>query len=303
MKASQENERHEDWELKSSRRIRRIETFLCIIFIYLLLDKTWFIQYTSTLVKVSDVRKIKRNIFSLEHQVSISATEMIELKEKNIQIEKDLSQISEKQAEELIQIIPQPKLQMPSQWSHQVPITMSRDIQSIEKSNIAHDPDNTFLAIPVERKLQSTQASSKEQKICRKQPTLSPINEINGFVHDERVDRILKTILAISSQEELNRHDTPQYKATCYLLYDDERQIDAENKFLIQRYILSLFLFATQRNVQWFLPNNYCDHESFSCSEDGGVTKIHSCKYLIVVDFTFVWFFVFTCEIYQLTFS
>ena len=36
-----------------------------------------------------------------------------------------------------------------------------------------------------------------------------------------------------------------QYKAACWLIYDDDRYLNASSPYLVQRYVLALFYFAT----------------------------------------------------------
>ena len=112
---------------------------------------------------------------------------------------------------------------------------------------------------------------------CEEFPILSPINHINNFVYDERVDRILDMIQTISSRELLNSKDSPQYKAACWIMFVDELHMSEINQLLIQRYVLAVFLFA--KNPNEVSDIDTCDYHIITCDDRGFITALNSSKF------------------------
>ena len=105
------------------------------------------------------------------------------------------------------------------------------------------------------------------------------------------MDRIFNTIRAISSTAHLDDQLSPQYKAACWLLFDDERDISPENKFLIQRYVQAMFLFSTYKDAVHALTTDFCKNDNFQCDSKGHVTWISLSK--------FVWTFAGAAHFYE----
>jgi len=124
------------------------------------------------------------------------------------------------------------------------------------------------------------QSNSSSLTFCDALPFLSPINSINNFQYDERVDRIMNQILAMSSKELLEDHHTPQYKTACWILFDDKLQMEPTNHLFIQRYVLSLIIFSNQnKKTTQLIPLEICDFSRFVCNSERQVTKIFLSEY------------------------
>lgn len=115
-----------------------------------------------------------------------------------------------------------------------------------------------------------------QEKYCDKKPILHPFNDITGNVYDQRVAGLLDVFQSVSSYTAIHDHETPQYKAACFILYDDIKQMPVENEFTVERYVLHLFLSSVNYllNGEEF-PENPCDLVSIiDCDKKGHVTKL-----------------------------
>jgi len=113
------------------------------------------------------------------------------------------------------------------------------------------------------------------EKTCHQLPILSPINKISTFEFDERVGRALNVIHALSSMESIYEKNSIQYRATCFMLYDDARSIRAEDRELVQRYALAVLLFGINEDAEVQLGMDTCANEHFYCNRDGFITMIN----------------------------
>lgn len=318
MNISDKNEINGDnLECHSSKRIRRLESFVCLLFFLLCFDKIRLFQWKSSSIRVSDLRAVEEDIATLQNDQIIlihrydqeteqSNNEIIKLREKINRVENELSEIARANSMELNDnnsAIPhqsniplmRPKeelsilthnsnidnmrgLRHQNQEHRMLLPTASLPQRSTVTSYEVEESDTIYTGESVERNLQMTLAGSTSPNIqrCSKLPILSPINEDNNFSHDERIRKILSTIHAISTADSLNQFFSPQYKAACWILFDDERMIEPHNPNVVQRYILALYLFATRRNAADFLPKNFCDYPDFYCDDSHQVTRIIS---------------------------
>ena len=123
---------------------------------------------------------------------------------------------------------------------------------------------------------QSASLESFEQGKCNERPILSPFNPFNKFQYDERIEKTLSLINAISSSTSLGNYDSPQYKAACWILFDDAANMSFESGLMVQRYILAVFLYSTISGVKidMLLAPNTCDSNGITCNEKGQVTNI-----------------------------
>lgn len=282
MKSPSEDESNdEDLKLESTKRIRLVECILPILLVILVVDKFWFIQQTSTFVKASELNIIKRDFGALKREVLESSTDITELNGKNDRIVDELSQIDETQSEinkrlavmeEEIAALLSLKKEYVTESYYRYPEKKlsSNDFSS---KGLVKSSNSQVEEIP-NRKLES----HGKNRHCDTIPVLSPINEVDGFIYDTRIAKILDTLYAISPLDSINQMTSPQYKAACWILYDDERKMEPDDQFLIQRYVLSMFLFATHENALELLHWNICDYVGFSCNDKGHVVKIDSRK-------------------------
>ena len=128
-----------------------------------------------------------------------------------------------------------------------------------------------------ERKLQNSNFDR-----CEENPILSPTNHLNHFEYDERIDRILGVLHSLSSLELLSYPHTPQYKAACWIIFDDMSEMQVINELFIQRYIMAVFLYTMNPDEQDLLPLNTCDHQIVTCNGDDKITKVELSKYHMI---------------------
>jgi len=116
------------------------------------------------------------------------------------------------------------------------------------------------------------------KRICHKQPILAAINDVSNFMFDDRAFKILNVFQAISSLENLILPGKAQYRAACFVIYDDANYVGAEDPFLLQRYTLALFLYATNQSPELDLPKYPCLSDKYSCNEMNEIIGIDWCK-------------------------
>ena len=86
----------------------------------------------------------------------------------------------------------------------------------------------------------------------------------------------------MSSIELLNNNKSPQYKAACWTLFDDMHKITGSYEQFVQRYVMAVFLFTINPNVEDVLPPNTCDQQMVACNNEGKITKIEWSKFQMV---------------------
>jgi len=129
------------------------------------------------------------------------------------------------------------------------------------------------------RSLQKDNAQTPQvpQDFCESGTILSPINRKNSFQFDEKVSNILTIVNSISSPDDLLHVETPQYKATCWLIFQqvDEIIVDAS---LIQTYVMLVFFFSTDllredsaKGLTEALPDRVCLQSSIQCNNESHV--------------------------------
>lgn len=112
------------------------------------------------------------------------------------------------------------------------------------------------------------------ERLCHKLPMLSSVNRFDSFIQSEREDNIVTKLISVSSLRSLSNHRSPQYKAACWILFDDELQISSENSFLIERYVLALMFYSMSADAELFIPLNICNADGIQCDDEGLITQI-----------------------------
>lgn len=112
------------------------------------------------------------------------------------------------------------------------------------------------------------------EQTCHSKPLLSPISEISNFGFDERVANILNVIQALSNTQDIFTVGTSQYRATCYILYDDPLRLQAEDPMLFQRYTLAVLLYSTNHVAEVQLALDVCINDKFNCNKQGKIKAI-----------------------------
>ena len=134
-----------------------------------------------------------------------------------------------------------------------------------------------------ERKLQTNLAETFN---CYDMPILSSVNNLTENVYDQRISRLLELFDSLSSHDVIHNEASPQYKAACYLLYDDVKEMNVEDELTMERYISYLFLISTER-LMWgeALPSNICDVEGINCDINDHIIELDFCKYFMANTF------------------
>ena len=121
--------------------------------------------------------------------------------------------------------------------------------------------------------LVSTDGSCREA-VCPSQPLLAPFHPSNPDLHDETIANALFMLHGLSSPELFQNFNSPQYKAACFVLYDDPHATQSMTH-LIEQYAISVFYFSTglEREIM-----NTCEFE-LTCNAEGYITEIVYGKY------------------------
>ena len=102
------------------------------------------------------------------------------------------------------------------------------------------------------------------EKYCEIMPVLSTTT---------RGKDILPHLATISGMSALVDINAPQYKAACWIIYDDMRKFNASSPNLVQRYVLGLFYIATNgpewtRSYSFFSDKHECNWGGVTCDEN-----------------------------------
>jgi len=130
----------------------------------------------------------------------------------------------------------------------------------------------------VERNLQSSLFMESSNNVCQHLPVLSPTNELSNSTFDGRVDQLLSEINSVSSKDLINSFTTSQYRAACWLLYEDTLLESISEELFIQRYILAVFFYATSTERGVLISKRTCDYKIIQCNEKGEIIKLDAGK-------------------------
>ena len=119
----------------------------------------------------------------------------------------------------------------------------------------------------------SVSENSFERGLCRERPLLSPLNHLNNFQYNDRVEKIINILHTISTPASLNNFESTQYKAACWLLFDDDVNSSSHDEHMVQRYIMAVFLYATNQNVE-MLQVDVCHTKGIGCNDQGQIISI-----------------------------
>ena len=135
-----------------------------------------------------------------------------------------------------------------------------------------------------ERELQLNQMDEKNNilptnEICDQTPILFPYNHVNNFTYDKRLDLIVGVVDTSSSSDLFHQFNSPQYKAACHLMFDDNNKEIFQVDLLMERYVILLFLYSADLYDESDFPFNTCDYEGIECdSKNGNIIRITWCK-------------------------
>ena len=130
------------------------------------------------------------------------------------------------------------------------------------------------------RKLQLQQSffAIEENTVCGGTPILAPINTLSDFKYDERVDIILEVIYSVSTMAPFIDFNSPQYKATCWIIYEDSLKLSPENELFLERYILALFLYEMNVDAGTLISVDTCEYDMVVCNNEGKIIELHWSK-------------------------
>lgn len=113
------------------------------------------------------------------------------------------------------------------------------------------------------------------ERRCANLPVLSPVNAIGSFEYNSRVSKIIEILESVSPPSSMYDNSSPQYKAACWILYDDELEVSAQDKYLFERYALAVFLYSTNQNAEVLLYKDSCGFEKIACDDEGRIQEIN----------------------------
>ena len=135
----------------------------------------------------------------------------------------------------------------------------------------------------------ASKGGKAREQHCYKLPKLSPANHLNKFVFDESVSKALSEIASLSSMEMLQDIFSPQYRAACWLIYDDVYHLSGLSPFPVERYALAVFFFSTKQNIE-NLQLKTCSDEmnNIECNDQNHIMKLDYCKWYFFIIYYFV---------------
>ena len=136
------------------------------------------------------------------------------------------------------------------------------------------------------RNLQLSLFMNDPNHYCNQLPILSQFNELSNYSYDGKVDKVLSQMISISSLDSIQSVTSPQYRAACWILYEDTFNISVEKKLFLQRYILALFLYATNPEGDILIPRRTCDYDIVECNSNGEIIKLNSGEWCHLVCIT-----------------
>ena len=275
-------------------RINRVEIIVAVMAVVLLAlvaDKIRSNPPNDSFVTKADLRDIEQTISSLKNDTAFvtnkndrelakHASLLSELNDKVVQFQQLPAHSAKSKPKTRTKRKPKPKqpeiLASPTQKPSHAAILMKEPLRELHfNHHIPKLSENKFHSLQNNRKLESSIFNqSDNHHRCEELPILSPSNHLNDFTYDERVDRTLAVIRTLSSTESLNNHDSPQYKAACWILFDDILEISTTDGLFIERYVLAVLLYSTFQSEQTLLSMNTCDHEVVTCDNNGHISGI-----------------------------
>ena len=77
---------------------------------------------------------------------------------------------------------------------------------------------------------------------------------------------------SLSSHDVIHNKDTAQYKAACFIFYDDVNKMTVEDEQTIDRCVLYLFFVSMEiYTCGQAFPSNFCDVDGVECDQDSHI--------------------------------
>lgn len=143
----------------------------------------------------------------------------------------------------------------------------------ISETSIINDNDLPFNS---PRYFLISEDGSGHELKCPNLPILSPSNFYNDFVYEQKISSIMEMIYSISAAKDVQDTTKPQYKAACSIIYDGNLNITEIDEYLIEYYAFTVFLFATNQEVESLLKSP-CDYDKnqVQCSDKGFIKALN----------------------------
>lgn len=127
----------------------------------------------------------------------------------------------------------------------------------------------------------SGKAGRVQEKRCNGLPILSPANNLNSFIYDDEMAKTLDLIFSLSAMGMLVNPRTPQYRAACWVLFDDTDRISIEKQYLVERYALGVLFYTIGYGDELLISIATCDYLGITCDREGRIKGISFGKYSI----------------------
>ena len=287
--SSQHSERHivsddEAWKHSISKRTKRLETIVHVLVLLLVLLCSFLLYcYDSLNIDHFDLHTLRQTVSTLDgahqtysHKSAQFNVRINNLEEKihsfdeklqqhdNINVEKKLSHIIDLSKREANKEQPMDYVKKNTKTKQSF----------FTASTLFNKPDYIDDNIKHHRKLQTNpDVNMNPTRICDTlKPMLSPLDAANNFTYSEEILKKLSILYGLSTLESLNNRNSPQYKAACWLLWDDPSKLKADDTLLIERYALATF-FYSQGKEGIHPPIDICGSIDITCNSMGHMTK------------------------------
>ena len=262
------------WKTTVNKRIKRLETIFCIQAVFLIAALFPFPRWKSTYQKPS--LRVSPNVDTGYVSYKTSSKETITFSDKLTRKNK----VKQSQPEPLSLVASYESYRAKNKKKkQQFPPSTFSSYESIDRTSSKINRIDSRQLIGPERLI--SWKPEAQNTFCSGLPILSPITDMSNFTMDERVHNILHVIHGLSSTEALDNDTSPQYKAACWILYDDELQISPGNDLMIQRYVAAVLIYTTRDNVNAPLPMDTCDHPILRCNDEGQITSIKTSEVIL----------------------
>lgn len=131
-----------------------------------------------------------------------------------------------------------------------------------------------------------SRAGAARERFCHKLPILSALSSFGNLAQDDRIQKILNKLNSISSFDSLHSHKSAQYKAACWIIFDDELELSVDSAYFVERYALAIYLISFNVPAELAMSRSNCNLPGISCDNKGFVRGIETNGKF---SFSFIW--------------
>ena len=150
------------------------------------------------------------------------------------------------------------------------------DHEVMSTTSIKSDLESMLLFEKKKQKDRNLQFSTTSAN-CATKPTLISFNSFNNSIYDDRIAQLIQNFQNLSSTSVLQDFESPQYKAACFIIFDDPLAMTvADGRYLTERYAIFVFFYSTN----WFgnervysIPT--CDYFGLSCNNEKYIQSLN----------------------------